>query len=295
MTSDHSNRRGFVLLEVLLAIGTLAFFLMAASGLAFIAKVGSGRTHQAELAAWTTQEGMDALQSLSFSSLTNTTVGSLSFAGGRWTLGTSAPQTVGTNMTRTVKVSSVSRDGSCNVVTSGGTTDADSKKLESVVAWTDVAGRSHTTTLSSLRTQWENPQGTCFKTATSQASHVAIDFTTSGQWFGRKQLRQVFIINSGTASVTIDHVIFTWTNGQEIQQSFLGSTKIWSSGGPGTPSGTQDSGRDLNVQDYTIGAGTSVEFNKTQFTGAMSGTTVTIKLIFTDGSSVQTVPFVPSG
>ncbi|MEI6511482.1 MAG: hypothetical protein WCO25_05625 [Candidatus Uhrbacteria bacterium] len=308
MTDPRHNRRGlvlrgsgsegeggFVLLEALLAIGTLAFFLMAANGLAFIAKVGSGRTHQAELATWTAQEGMDALQSLSFSSLTNTTVGSLSFAGGRWTLGTSAPQTVGTNMTRTVKVSSVSRDGSCNVVTSGGTTDADSKKLESVVAWTDVAGRSHTTTLSSLRTQWENPQGTCFKPPAAQSTQVTIDFTTAGQWFGGKQLRMVYVTNSGTSAVVVDKVKLTWTNGREIQQLFFGTTKIWSSSGPGTPSGTQQSGTDLNAQNLTIAAGQTVELNKTQFTGSMGGTTLTLKLTFTDGSSVTTPPFTPTG
>jgi len=308
MISTRSNRRGlvlrssvsrsvggFVLLEALLAIGVLAFFLMAASGLAFIAKVGSGRTHQAELATWAAQEGIDALQTISFTSLSNTSVGSLTFSGGNWTLGTSGPQTIGTGMTRTVKVGSVSRDASCNVVTSGGTVDADSKTIESVVSWTDVAGKTHVSTLSAMRTQWENPQGTCFKPSVPQNTHVAIDFATSGQWFGGKQLRTVYIINSGTAAVTIDRVVFTWTNAQEIQQSFFGSTKVWSSGGPGTPSGTQVSGTELNIQDYAISAGQTVELNKTQFTGAMSGTTVTIKLIFMDGSSVQTVPFVPTG
>ena len=295
MITERSNPRGFVLLEALLAIGVLAFFLMAASGLAFIAKVGSGRTHQSELATWSAQEGMDALQSLSFSELTNTNAGSLTFSGGRWTLGTSGPQTVGTNMTRTVRVLSVSRDASCNIVTSGGTVDADSRTIESAVSWTDVAGRAHSSTLSALRTQWENPQGTCFAPASPQADQVIIDFATEGQWFGGKQLREVEIINNGTGPVTIDHVVFTWTNAQEIQQSFFGSTKVWSSGGPGTPLGTQVSGTNLDIQNYTIPAGQDVELNKTQFTGAMSGTTVTIKLIFTDGSSVETVPFVPTG
>lgn len=284
---------GFVLLEALLAIGVLAFFLLAASGLAFVAKVGSGRAHQAELATWAAQEGIDALQTMSFASLANTTVGSLSFATGTWTLGTSGPQAIGTGITRTVKVGSVSRDASCNVVTSGGTVDVDSKTIESVVNWTDVAGRARSSTLSALRTRWESPQGTCF--AATQGSNVVIDFTTSGEWFGGKQLRSVYVINNGTGSVTIDRVVFTWTNAQSIQQSFLNSTKIWSSSGPGTPSGTQASGTELNVQDFTISAGSSVEFNKTQFTGAMSGTTVTIKLIFTDGSFVETVPFVPTG
>lgn len=295
MMTSRSNRRGFVLLESLLAIGILAFFMLAASGLAFIAKVGSGRTHQSELATWSAQEGIDALQSLSFSELANTDVGSLTFAGGRWTLGSAAPQTIGPGMTRTVRVLSVNRDASCNVVTTGGTVDADSKTIESVVSWTDVAGRAHSSTLSALRTQWENPQGTCFAPSQPQADQVIIDFATEGQWFGGKQLREVEIINSGTTSVTIDHVVFTWTNAQEIQQSFFGSTKVWSSGGPGTPLGTQVSGTDLNIQNHTINAGQNVEINKTQFTGPMSGTTVTIQLIFTDGSSVTTVPFVPTG
>ncbi len=236
---------------------------------------------------------MDALRTMSFASLANTDVGSLTFAGGQWTLGTSGPQTIGTGMTRTARVQSVSRDASCNVVASGGTTDADSKSIESSVAWTDLSGRARSTTFTALRTQWESPQGTCF--ATTQGSHVAIDFTTSGQWFGGKQLRQVFVTNSGTSTATIDKIAFTWTNSRQIEQSFFDSTKVWSKTGPGTPSGSQPSGTLLDAQNYAISAGQTVELNKTQFSGAMSGTTITIQLIFTDGSSVTTVPFVPSG
>lgn len=286
---------GFVLLEALLAIGLLAFFLMAASGLAYVAKVGSGRTHQAELATWAAQEGLGALQSLSFGDLANTETGSLSFASGRWTLGTSGPQSVGNGITRTIRVRSVNRDGSCDVALSGGTEDADSKTLESSVSWTDSAGHPRSSTLSALRTQWESPQGTCFMPVVPQASGVVIDFTTSGQWYGGKQLRQVYITNNGTSGAVVDKIAFTWTNSAEIQQIFFDSTKIWSSGGPGTPSGTQVSGTVLDSSNFTIAAGQTIQLNKVQFTGAMSGTTVTITLTFTDGSVAATPPFYPSG
>lgn len=293
MNSNISVRSGFVLLEALLAIGILAFFLTAVSGLVFVANVGSERVHQSELAIWAAEEGLEALQSLDFSSLLNTNTGSISFLNNHWQLNTNGPQSLGNAITRTVRVLAVNRDASCVVVASGGSVDSDSKTLESSVAWTDILGRSHQIILDALRTQWENPQGSCFNP--QQAGQVAIDFLTNGQWFGGKQLREVFVTNNGASAVTIDHVVFTWDNDEEIQQSFFNSTKVWSASGPGSPSNEQHSGTDLNIQNFTLSAGQTIELNKTQFSGAMSGTTITIKLIFTDGSSITTPPFVPSG
>ena len=291
--SQNQFSRGFILLEVLLSIGLIALILSVLGGVVLISN-GTSRGTQSVRASMAAQEGLSALQSLSFASLTNTTTGTLAFSNNRWTLGSGAPQTISTGITRTVRVKSVNRNASCNIVSSGGTVDTDSKTLESDVSWIDLAGRSHLIALTSLRTQWNNPQGTCF--VPTQAGCSNIDYMTSGEWFGGKQLRTVYFTNTcSSIPIVIDKMIFTWDNGAEIQQVFIDSTKVWSASGPGTPSGEQNSGITLDISNFTLNPGIQYELNKTQFEHAMSGTTVTITLIFADGTSFTTPPFVPTG
>ena len=285
---------GFVLLEVLLSIGLLALILSTLGGVTLIS-TGTTRGGQSLRASWAAQEGLSAWQSLSFADLTATDTGTLSFLNNKWQLATSgAPQSISTGITRTVHVKAVNRDASCQIVASGGTVDVDSKTLESDVNWIDLAGRSHAVAFSSLRTQWDNPQGSCFQP--TQANCSLIDYATNGQWFGGKQLRTVYFSNTcSSKTLVVDKMILTWSNDTKIQQAFIASTKVWSAGGPGTPSGSQESGTTLNVQDFSMSPGVQYELNKTQFDGPMSGTTLTITLIFSDGTSVTTPPFVPTG
>lgn len=291
--SKQKIQSGFILLEVILSIGLLALILSTLGQVVMISG-GITRGGQSNKALWAAQEGLSALQSMSFSDLSPTSTGTLSFSGNQWHLGSGAPQTISTGMTRVVKVLNVNRDASCNIVSSGGTSDIDSKTVQSLVTWIDLAGRSHTITLSSLKTQWNNPQGTCFKQTEANCSNI--DYLTNGQWYGGKQLRTVYFSNTcNNTPIVIDKMIFTWSNSTEIQQVFIGSTKVWSASGPGTPSGEQNSGTTLNISNFTLQPGVQYELNKTQFDHAMSGTTITITLIFSDGTSFSTPPFVPSG
>lgn len=278
------------MLEALIAIGIGALFSTALLGFVLAANASTDRAKENTSALWETQEGLDALQTISFSNLTNTTTGSLTFASNRWTLGASGPQTLTDGATRTVKVENVSRDAACLVVASGGTVDVDSKKLTSVTTWTDSAERSHTLTLSTLRTNWEDPQGPCF--LASQATQVT--FNVSGAVFsGGKQLRQVYFTNNGSTNVTIDKIIFTWDNGAEFDQMFMDTSKVWSSSGPGTPTDEVDSGEMIDIQNFVLNAGSTAELNKGQFDHQMSNVTMTLTVIFTDSSIWVSPSFIP--
>ena len=284
------NRRGSLMLEALIAIGIGALFSTALLGFILATNASTDRAKENTLALWDTQEGLDALQTITFSSLANTTVGSLTFASNRWTLGTSGPQTLADGATRTVKVEDVSRDAACLVVASGGTVDVDSKKLTSETTWTDSAERSHTLTLSTLRTNWEDPQGPCFKA--TQATQVT--FNVSGAVFsGGKQLRQVYFTNNGTATVTIDKIIFTWNNGAEMDQLFMETSKVWSPSGPGTPAYSILTGETLDIDDYLLTGGATAELNKGQFSENMAGVTMTMTVIFSDSSAWVSPSFNP--
>lgn len=282
--------RGSLMLEALLAMGISSLFTSALLGYVMIANESTDRAKENTTVLWETQEGIDALQTIAFESLTNTTVGSLTFASNRWTLGTSGPQTLPDGSTRIVKVEDVSRDAQCLVVASGGTVDTDSKKITSITSWTDARGKTHSSTLTTLRTNWENPTGACF--AASQATQV--DFDISGAVFaGGKQLRNVYFTNNGGSSVTIDMLSFTWTNDAELDQVFMDTSKIWSSSGPGTPTRELESGETMDVQNFVLTAGSTAELNKGQFDEQMAGVTLTMTVTFTDGSVWTSPSFNP--
>lgn len=285
-----SNQRGSLMLEALIAIGISAIFSTALLGFVWATNVSTDRAEENTTALWSAQEGLDALQTISFTELTNTITGLLTFTDNRWVVTSGAPQILPDGSTRVVKVEDVSRDDNCLVVTGGGTVDIDSKKLTSVTTWIDSAERSHSFTLSTLRTNWENPQGSCFMA--SQASQVT--FNVSGAVFsGGKQLRQVYFTNNGSNNVTIDKIIFTWNNNSELDQVFMDTTKVWSSSGPGTPTDEVESGETIDIQNFILDAGFTAELNKGQFDSQMSNVTMTMTVIFTDASVWVSPSFNP--
>lgn len=280
---------GFVLLEVLIAIGLLILFLGSLGTLFILNLRGTAlinNINQAELLA---RSNLDALRTISFSDLSLIDPAHLVFSGSNWT--TVAGEEVGEVFTKTVRVKEVQRDSSCNIVTSGGTVDIDSKTIESEVNWTDLFGRNHQTLLTGLVTNWADPQGSCFKY--TAAAHLVFH-TESTLWYGGKQLRQLYLENAGDKPFTISNMVFTWNNTANIQQVFLDSTKLWSSSGPGTPTGVQPSDTNLNVIDYTMNPGETLDMNKTQFDLLMADTTLILTITFTDGSVFVSDPFTPS-
>lgn len=285
-----SSTKGSILIEALIAIGLAGIIFSAGVGLLLTARSVGSRALVREQALWAAQEGIDAMRTMAFEDLQTTETGGLAFDGAHWQMDGS-PDVLPGGYTRTVRVRDVERDGSCLIVPVG-TLDEDSREIETEVGWTDVAGRTQNVLLSSLATRWENPQGSCFEPTMANCFEVDV---SGAEWFGGKQLREVYVSNSCADDVTVSHITLTWNNTRLLQQVFFGNTKVWSASGPGTPSGDQPSGTVLDIQDETLSASEGfVEMQKTQFTGAMSGTTVDVVFTFTDGTTLVTGPFVPS-
>lgn len=278
------------MLEALVAAGVAAMFMSAIVSLVIISNQTSDRATEYQLVTWNALEGLEALKSIAFDDLANTENGALTMVGSRWTI-TTGPQSLDFGMSRTLHVRDVQRDTSCNVVTSGGTVDSDSKYLISDITWIDTANRNHTLTQEALRTRWDNPQGSCFGPS-QQSAYVTFDVGNS-EFYGGSQLRDLAITNTGDASATIDKITFTWDNGATIEQLFIDNSKIWSKTGPGTPTGSQSSGTELNVEDFTMSPGITYQLNKGQFSTSMGGTTLTMTVVFSDGSIFTSEPFMP--
>lgn len=285
----QKNQNGSSLLEAVVAIGLASLFLWATIGLVIISKQGAGNAQDRQEALWYANQGIDALRTMDFSNLTLTETGNITFAGNTWTLNTNGSQLLDNKYTRTVHVQEAFRDDDCALVSVGGTLDDDSRFLQSDVAWIDGTGRSQLLTLNSFAANWDDMQGMC----ADMADAITFDFSAS-TWFGGKQLREIYLTNTSDHDVVIDKFIITWNNANLIQQLFLDTSKIWSSSGPGSPSGEQPSGTELDVQDQTIIAQQdTVEIPKVQFNDQMSGATMQFEIIFEDGSSVVSQEFVP--
>ena len=288
------NKKGFSVFEPLLAIGLMALLLVSLTSLLLISGFENAKSTDFQEGLWFAQEGISAIKTVDFGDLFVTASGSLHFVTstadtGSWQLLENGPQNFG-KFSRSVVVSSVKRDFTCAFSEEPGhATDVDTFQIESNVTWEDTNGETRDISLESFRTNWEHPTGSCF---VGNTSCLSVD-ASSTLWFGGKQLRNLYFSNTCIDILNVESIIFTWDYNTQITQSFFDNTKVWSSAGPGTPSGNQSSGTRLFLSGAEIASGNSIELNKTQFTGNMEGATIAITVFLGDGSVVNLGSFTP--
>ncbi|NQV12143.1 hypothetical protein HQ524_02160 [Candidatus Uhrbacteria bacterium] len=283
------NQQGSLILEVLIAIGIASIFLVALLSMALNTSRTISTTSQRGEAQYSAYEGTSALETIAFQDL-SVGMGQPVFASNEWSVSPGV-ETMVNDMTRSVTVSSIQRDAGCAIVESGGTVDPDSYGLSSTVEWFDAGGRLQALTSTTHRTRFDDPQGTCF--AAQESGMVSVDVST-GEFIGSKQLRRLYVLNTGSQAVTIDKITFTWDNERTLNQIFMNTTKAWSDAGPGSPSGVQVSGTEIDIVDTVIEPAETFEINKIQFSADMSDVEMTLTLTFGDGSTYESGIFEPA-
>lgn len=146
----HLFRAGFGLVEAVIGIALIIVFLV---GITAVARFSSRLVFSAELqmqAVFLLEEGVDAVKGLRDTSWTSNVAPLfvdtdywLQFGGSAWALTSSAQPFIDGRFDRRVKVFTVLRDSSDDIVVSGGTADPNSKKITVSVSWFD---RGATTT-----------------------------------------------------------------------------------------------------------------------------------------------------
>jgi len=137
------KRTGFTLVEVIVAcaiISVSTFALMSASANGIQLSSKALKQTQASLLL---EEGAEAVKTIrdenwtTISSLTLDIDYYLTFNTGTntWSLGTTPTSTIDSVFTRKVNFSAVNRDANDDIVTSGGTLDARTKKVTITVSW----------------------------------------------------------------------------------------------------------------------------------------------------------------
>jgi len=157
-------KRGFSVVEVVLAAGIFAVFISGAVMALISGWYGNRQGADTAMAVEYAGEGMEALRSLrnrGYANLTETAAaGIVRDASGVWVLSGTNNTTDSGRITRVIKVESVNRDVSGNIVPAPtGTMDTNTKKVTSKVNWNLTAARPQEIILSSYLTNWKAPIG----------------------------------------------------------------------------------------------------------------------------------------
>lgn len=139
-------QKGFGMVEVLIASGIMSVVIVTIIGVYHsLAELSLENTPKIQ-AAFLLEEGTEAIRLMrdtTWARVASTTLGTtyyLRWQSGSW-VATTSPQMVDI-FTRTIVFSSVQRDGSFNIVNSGGSVDNSSRKATIAVTWPTQNGTS---------------------------------------------------------------------------------------------------------------------------------------------------------
>ncbi|MFC1802141.1 fibronectin type III domain-containing protein [Patescibacteria group bacterium] len=256
--------KGQGLIEVLVAISVFVIGVVTISILMIDASFASRQGNERTQAVLLAREGLEvarALRDEDFDNLTNGSHG-IALSSGQWIFsGTSDTQD---QFTRVVEVSNVG--------------DGDNKRIDSTVAWDFSEGREGEVTLTSYLSNWTQTRG--------NAGDVVINVDDATFVAGDKRVEGITLQNIGLSDVTLDSVIVSWDNSNLIDLFRIENTTLWSWNAIGTPTGMQPSGTELDLEDYVLPADSSVhEITIISFDNVMTDALISIKFIFSDGSS----------
>lgn len=258
------SQAGQSLLEALLAIGIFVIGVATTGVLVIDANVASRQGIERAQAIALAREGLEAARSLRDADFDNLTAGAhgIALASSKWTF--SGASDAQNQFTRVVTITDIA---------------ADTKKIESSVTWQFSAARQGSVILTDYLTDWNQTQG--------DAGNLRIDIAAAAFGASNTELQGVKIENLGTSSIAIDTITVSWDTAERlIQEININGTVVWSSTGPGTPSGAQASGTVLDISNYTLAASSGlVPITRFLFNGSMAGAHFVIKFTMTDAST----------
>lgn len=157
MNISRRHKKGFSVIEVLLASGLFAIFMMSVV-IAILQGLSMNRLGQEQtIAVQYASEGMDAVRSMrnqSFEILQETSDATIERQSGVWVF-SNGDNILNEKFKRTISIVNAQRDTSGNIVESGGTEDDNTKKIVVEVAWSGSA-QNNSVVLTTYLTNWRN-------------------------------------------------------------------------------------------------------------------------------------------
>lgn len=272
-----SLKAGISVVEVVVAIGIFLIISVGAVMLfigVYFSSLHEAEKLQADMYMKQTFEAVRSIRDYNFSNLANGTYG-LSRAAGYWAF--SGSSDTNGQFTRNVVVSSVQRDASCAIVASGGTVDANSKKITATISWDYEAGNSTSISSTEYMNNWTNPSG-C-------GSYLIVDTSAATLSGDGKTLQGITVRNGGASSLTITKITPTWSNSSLVEELKINNNTKWKHNGAGSPNGRQASGVELDITDTTLASGAAAVSFTLAFQNSVNGATFSLLFTMSDGST----------
>lgn len=255
-------KTGFSTIENLLAAGLFVLLVTLIAGAISVSLEQTRVVGLSERASLVAEEGMEAARSIrdaSFALLTDGSHG-LAQSDGHWIFSNASDSS--DDFTRSIAVSSV---------------DSHTKRIDTTVTWQPLPWRTGSLTLTSYLTNWSEQSA-------MQSDSIAIDTSDASLANSNKDVRNIEIQNTGQSTITIDKITLTWTKqSSSIERIRIDGDTVWSRNGPGSPSGYQTSGTELNIQNVSI-EDDNHENIDLRFTKSMKNETITVTLTMSDQS-----------
>lgn len=164
-----AKQYGFSVVEVMLAVALFMIFATGMVGAVLHGLDNNRLSGEQTIANQYAAEGVEAARSIrnqTYANLVNSSGTGVVITGGVWTL--SGTNNIYDKYTRVLTVSNVQRDSNGNIVTSGGTFDANTKKVVSTVSWNVNSARTNSVTLTTYLTNWKADISTPAPTACNE-------------------------------------------------------------------------------------------------------------------------------
>lgn len=150
-----NKKQGQSVIEVIIAV-SLFVIITVSSVVTLLGSFSTTRLASEETqATYYAVEGLEAVQSIrnqNWDNLMNGDYG-LSSSGNVWSF--SGASDVNGKFTRVISISDVERDGSGNIVSSGGTVDPEIKNIVSTITWSFTPSRNNTVSSTTYLTNWQ--------------------------------------------------------------------------------------------------------------------------------------------
>jgi type II secretory pathway pseudopilin PulG len=277
------GKNGSSVVEVIVALGVLVVVLTGIAVLYTNAINGTENANKQFQAEMYLNQGLEAVRAIRDNDFNNLTIAThgLTDANGYWEfLGASDTWE---EFIRTVEIAEVQRSDVCDIVTTGGVVDPDSKKITITIAWDEGMTSEGTVSASQYLHNWDYADR-CL----DEADDVNISIGQVHMSLNNKKLMDLSLENKGAQDVIIDSITITWTTGSTIDWVVINQETVWQyHGGIGSPQGKQPSGTLLDIVDYTIPRGETHWIKEIKFTESVENSTFLIAIRMSDGSAVH--------
>jgi len=240
--------------------------------------------------AYNSFEILSGLAHNNWTSLTNGTHG-LTYTAPDWSL-SETPDVVD-NVTRTITITEAERDGNCELVSSNGTIDPDTKIITLDLDYDDNRGAQKASFVQNF-TRWAAPTNCLVIT---EAGNLNLDVSGAYIDATKKSLFGLVLHNTGNTIITLDKMTFSWNTGGNITYVKINGANYWhATNGIGLPQGAQPSGVELDLVNFVLQPQSSYQVDNVRFDTKVDGATFTIIATMLDNSSkteITSPPFIP--